>query len=1443
MAYQPPHLRKPEEYQIKNVRDNIYKILKSVKDIEPKLNVKSRKLQSNASLNMKTRRNGVKTTGRNLGVGFTRKDFSTKTLRNERKSTVRDLQFDLDNETVNQFLNFVPYNIYNLKIGTNDEDIQESDKKNYLNFLITANKAIQKIQDELINNKGKIVSYIPAEDGIKEPEFLELYFNLFDKKKSTNDTNDNIAVTKDGFIYPIFFKNNFINEDTKKLKKVGNLFSDKTQIDDKMKAALNQRVSSLKYCYEFLQPKTEIEEEKLKYYISEFLRETDYIEKPNKERCRNINWGLMEKKLFENQSLKDEQIIKISEFINSNQDEKKLLGTFLDDSMFNKDQSINFEKVLKERKRQYIFGFRDTIKKLGFESYPLLYVAIVIIYDLFYSCGQYVNWSLLTNLLYDYCALEQKDMLFPIRFILERKESLGYFPTEGKYNLNFSPKNKPKYIFNPKLFKFMGVISIKFKYIFYKEEDIHRKPEKRQFLLFVFKKIFKETEIELPILYDLIKNYNLDSGLIPEYIILNHSLQFIEYGNVFKNPAITHIEFNHFFQHTDYNIEFYRHKPSIEKGIDMLFIRKVDELSTTPEFKVKTEQMDLEKVIIKREATQNQASLFINIKSDIQNVQNAGSYKLDDLYKPIINDNVYKEVIEKLFKIINNQETIDNLKNIYPYVFVNIIDFKSLNFFQEKKFNKLMSKYVPITNSFFQNYEVIKKFDLDNPYSVLQIGNTPDFSEALMYNNYNITDITYIYPIKYTNMIDKTYNNILEKINYYFNKNIYKINVINFDDIIDNIFNIKLNKKKDLIIINNIFYEKGISSKDIEELQNFLLKIVEVVFALKNLEENGNLVILFNTMVFHQTSELYIWLKSHFKESYLYYPEISNKIKRTGLYAVFKGFKEPSKSEINKITKYMNNIIKQYPNSVFDFNVIDQELREYYNISKPITEQNIKTKPIDLLLNLNRNDKSFNEIITFNHERYSKQLDFVNKYNSFVESDNKNYFPTKEQIDSSLEYCKKWDIEYFPYFESTKDLKDQFGKQILKEMYGDIVPINYKFRSSDRKMTHKKKNKIKNKTKKSNNDSNKNKLLEQAILPVNNQISQTGLMIDSRRDFSIKDEGKQLDNYYQSTVLFRYYKSNASDLSNNLGMLVREKIRRNVSQAWLKFYEILAETDIIPKNLPGTNTRYRSFHLCEAPGSFIDCLDYYIKKNTNIKDFNWNAQSYKAVKGKAYFGDDFGIIKAYPDHWKWGSDGTGDITKCDNILSYKELCQDVDLITSDCGIPMFQPGYERILFSSMVAITYLLPIGGSMIFKILTPINKPIAWNIIYLWFTSFNEFRFFKPIQNSQSREFYIIGKGYKGINKSMVDKLIDLVKDSSDKFMSVDLFNGKYPESFVNQIADVSKQLVDNWSFTIQKQIYYSDNIESLKKNKWFMKTIQYYIKKKNLDFIEKYKLHKIK
>ena len=94
-----------------------------------------------------------------------------------------------------------------------------------------------------------------------------------------------------------------------------------------------------------------------------------------------------------------------------------------------------------------------------------------------------------------------------------------------------------------------------------------------------------------------------------------------------------------------------------------------------------------------------------------------------------------------------------------------------------------------------------------------------------------------------------------------------------------------------------------------------------------------------------------------------------------------------------------------------------------------------------------------------------------------------------------------------------------------------------------------------------------------------------------------------------------------------------------------------------------------------------------MKTNTKNQLFDWNAQSLKPLKNKKVgFGDDFGLMRKHPRRWHYGQDGTGDIRNLKNIFYYKQFTQNVSLITSDCGIPWSEPGYEHIAFSSLTAI-------------------------------------------------------------------------------------------------------------------------------------------------------------
>ena len=331
-------------------------------------------------------------------------------------------------------------------------------------------------------------------------------------------------------------------------------------------------------------------------------------------------------------------------------------------------------------------------------------------------------------------------------------------------------------------------------------------------------------------------------------------------------------------------------------------------------------------------------------------------------------------------------------------------------------------------------------------------------------------------------------------------------------------------------------------------------------------------------------------------------------------------------------------------------------------------------------------------------------------------------------------------------------------------------------------------------------------------------------------------------NWFEANKLFRYYKHKDDKEKIHLDTKIQKLLGDfSISQAWLKMYEIITDCNLIPTQRKGV---FKSFHICEAPGTFINCINNYIHTKTKYDSFEWKAQSLhsQSAKGKGKgtaFGDDFGLIKRHHEKWDWGVDSSGDITKLTNIKHYEKVVKDmngVELITSDCGLPMKCEGYEKVAFSSFLTILQILPKGGSMVYKILTPIDEPIILNLIYIAYNNFKELIFYKPVQNSQSREFYIVGKGYLGTETYILEKLFDELhkfKDNSDK---VDIFNDMYPEAFVSQLITASTELADNFVYTIERQIYFVDNKDVMPKE--FIKLFYNYYNEKNDDWVRKYK-----
>ena len=366
--------------------------------------------------------------------------------------------------------------------------------------------------------------------------------------------------------------------------------------------------------------------------------------------------------------------------------------------------------------------------------------------------------------------------------------------------------------------------------------------------------------------------------------------------------------------------------------------------------------------------------------------------------------------------------------------------------------------------------------------------------------------------------------------------------------------------------------------------------------------------------------------------------------------------------------------------------------------------------------------------------------------------------------------------------------------------------------------------------------------LEDAISYSNNSLIQVGRLIDVRKDFNKTNPTELYDKLKDQ---LRFYKGwgkakkgeenrNVQNLDKKVQSLLGDF---SISQAWVKMYEIITECKLIPTNRKGI---FKSFHICEAPGTFINCINNYIHTKTNYNDFEWKAQSLHPRL--ADIKDSYGLIKRHRNNWDWGVDGTGDITNIENIKYYAKIAKDmnINLMTSDCGLKMGDPKYYQVAYASYVSILYSLPINGTLLYKILTPIDIPLIWNLIYITYTNFKDMYFFKPVQNSQSREFYIIAKGYLGIDQKILDKLLNIVEKfesgvSFDK-NEYDLYNDTYPEEFVIQVQTISERLANNYVNSIERIIYYVDNIDLLGKD--YQKHIENYIKEKNEDWIRKYK-----
>ena len=268
-----------------------------------------------------------------------------------------------------------------------------------------------------------------------------------------------------------------------------------------------------------------------------------------------------------------------------------------------------------------------------------------------------------------------------------------------------------------------------------------------------------------------------------------------------------------------------------------------------------------------------------------------------------------------------------------------------------------------------------------------------------------------------------------------------------------------------------------------------------------------------------------------------------------------------------------------------------------------------------------------------------------------------------------------------------------------------------------------------------------------------------------------------------------------------------------VSQAWLKMYEMLEIFDLFNSN----KQNLRTFHGCEAPGSFILAIEHYIKTKTEIKNWEWVGQSLKPgtyvgedtfhKKSVESFGDDYLLMQNNPDKWDFGK-VNGDITNKEEIKYYKDKYTDIDLMTFDCGIAWsIKCDSIKLIYAQMLFILRVLTEGGNGLFKIkIDLLKEPIILSTIIYLTTKFENVYLYKPNQNTWSTEFYIICIDYKhNVSEEDYEQLSGLL-DNFDKDKEViDMEN--LDVDIINNMLYGINQIIEQHIYDMKRSFYYID------------------------------------
>lgn len=253
-----------------------------------------------------------------------------------------------------------------------------------------------------------------------------------------------------------------------------------------------------------------------------------------------------------------------------------------------------------------------------------------------------------------------------------------------------------------------------------------------------------------------------------------------------------------------------------------------------------------------------------------------------------------------------------------------------------------------------------------------------------------------------------------------------------------------------------------------------------------------------------------------------------------------------------------------------------------------------------------------------------------------------------------------------------------------------------------------------------------------------------------------------------------------------------------VSRSFFKLWEMINKFKLLDSKKQNIIS-----NIAEGPGGFIECLLKYsnddIIYSTTLYPSNKDIPSWDKLKNKMKNKKNLHLF--YHNIYNYSEF----LNYIDNFKNNK-----ADFITADggfdysCDFNRQEEMSYRIIISEIIIALSIQKKGGNFLIKIFD-IFTIFTLKYIYLLYLVYDEVHIHKPLTSRVANsEKYIICKNFKGIDKKLLENLIEIYKNF-EKYdnKNIDITNFKLPNNFILQINEFNKKYVENQINFINKTI----------------------------------------